>query len=141
MAVVRRPKRVAWTGSRVEGVVSVLSYEETMRVGEARYREVLDALDAAGLPAVFTQTGGMCAALEVQLETGRTLLITDADDTLSWDRAEQHGWGVGLYEVDGAEDADNGALAYAETESTSNDALFRLIDDVLMRPGPRETPS
>ena len=61
------------------------------------YQDVLDRLAAAGLPAAFTQTGGMCAALEVQLETGHTLLITDADDTLAWDRREHEGWRVGLF--------------------------------------------
>jgi len=33
---------------------------------------------------VFTQTGGMCAALEGTLEAGQHLLITDAEDSLSW---------------------------------------------------------
>jgi len=41
--------------------------DEAMAVGTARYADVIAALDAAGLPTVFTQTGGMCAALEVTL--------------------------------------------------------------------------
>ncbi len=36
--------------------------------GTARYADVIDALNGMGLPTVFTQTGGMCAALEVSLE-------------------------------------------------------------------------
>jgi hypothetical protein len=68
-----------------------------MRIGAGRYQDVLAALAAAGLTGRFTQTGGMNAALKVTLEGGRVLLITDADEALSWDRAEQHGWGVGLY--------------------------------------------
>lgn len=39
----------------------------------------------------------MCAAIEVLLDGGQTLLITDAEDTLSWDRADRRGWAVGLY--------------------------------------------
>jgi hypothetical protein len=35
----------------------------------------LQLLNEHGLPAVCTQTGGRCAAIEVQLETGHTLLI------------------------------------------------------------------
>lgn len=49
--------------------------------GASRYVDVIEALNTAGLPTVFTQSGGMCAALAVQLETGRHLLITDAEDT------------------------------------------------------------
>jgi hypothetical protein len=57
----------------------MMSYDETMRWGEAQYADVLQELQAAGFPAVFTQTGGMCAAIEVPLEAGHRLLITDAD--------------------------------------------------------------
>lgn len=54
-------------------------------------------LTACALPAEFTQTGGMCAALRVALPDGRYLLICDAEDPLSWDREEHAGWSVGLY--------------------------------------------
>jgi len=37
------------------------SVDEAMAVGTARYADVIGALDAAGLPTVFTQTGGICA--------------------------------------------------------------------------------
>lgn len=49
-----------------------MSYDETMAWGAAQYADVLAALEAKGLPSTFTQTGGMCAAIEVQLETGHT---------------------------------------------------------------------
>lgn len=75
----------------------MMTYDETMAWGARQYTDVLATLREHGLPAEFTQTGGMCAALEVQLENGNTLLITDADDYLSWARAEHAGWGVGLY--------------------------------------------
>jgi len=48
----------------------MLDYENTMQVGQARYQDVLDALRAAGLPGVFIKTGGMCAALQVMLDSG-----------------------------------------------------------------------
>ena len=67
------------------------SVDEAMAVGTARYADIIAALEAAGLPTAFTQTGGMCAALEVTLEAGQHLLITDAEDSLSWDRGEQRG--------------------------------------------------
>lgn len=110
-----------------------MSFEETMAVGAAEYRDVTAALEQAGLPAVFTQTGGMCAALEVQLETGQTLLVTDAEDSLSWRRAEQAGWGVGLYERD-----NDGQLpiAFAQTDASDLSSLLALVGEVMFqRPG------
>lgn len=47
-----------------------MNYDETMRWGAAQYADALQALWAAGFPASFTQTGGMCAALEVHLDAG-----------------------------------------------------------------------
>ncbi len=108
----------------------MLSYEETMQAGASQYREVLDALDRVGLPAAFTQTGGMCAAIEVLLETGRTLLITDAQDSLSWCRAEQLGWGVSLHEP--GEDYGD-PLGFGQTEECSLGALLSLVGDVMFR--------
>lgn len=107
-----------------------MSYEETMACGAGQYRDILERLDEAGLPATFIQTGGMCAAIQVQLETGRELLITDAEDSLSWARAEQRGWGVGLYTD--IEQTD-GALRFECSEDTSTHALLSLIDTVLLR--------
>jgi hypothetical protein len=104
------------------------TYEETMAFGRAQYADVLDRLNAVGLPAVFTQTGGMCAAIEVQLETGRTLLITDADDSLSWYRNEHRGWGVGLYPPG---DHHDGAIAFTETDDGTTEALLATISTVL----------
>lgn len=80
----------------------MLDYPTTMKIGQSRYQDVLDLLQAQGLGATFTQTGGMCAALEVLLDSGHTLLVTDAEDTLAWDREEHRGWGVGLYPPDQA---------------------------------------
>jgi len=74
--------------------------DEAMAVGAARYADIIATLNGAGLPTVFTQTGGMCAALEVTLDNGQHLLITDAEDSLSRERAEQRGWGVGRYVTD-----------------------------------------
>lgn len=107
-----------------------MSYDDTMAWGAEQYRDVLTLLKKEGLPAAFTQTGGMCAAIEVQLETGHTLLITDADDTLSWARAEHVGWGVGLYEP--GEHFD-GPVAYGQTEASDTESLLRLAVEVMFR--------
>lgn len=110
-----------------------MSYDDTMAWGAEQYRDVLTLLEEEGLPAAFTQTGGMCAAIEVQLETGHTLLITDADDTLSWARAEHVGWGVGLYERD---NDGNLPIAFAQTDASDLDSLLKLVGDVIFqRPG------
>ena len=108
----------------------MLDYATTMSIGQARYQDVIDVLHTAGLPTSFTQTGGMCAALEVMLDSGHTLLITDAEDALSWDRAEHHGWGVGLYPPRTDMD-DDGALAFDSTEDGSLAALLPVVDHVL----------
>lgn len=105
-------------------------YEQALAVGRTRYRDALDGLADAGLSATFTQTGGMNAALQVQLETGHALLVTDAEDPLSWDRAEHRGWGVGLYPPD-APGADGECLAFDRTDDGSVEALVPLAHRVL----------
>ncbi len=75
----------------------VLSYEETMRRGAAEYADAVEALRAAGFPAEFTQTGGMNAAIESVFEGGGRLVVTDAEDSLAWRRAEHVGWAVGAF--------------------------------------------
>lgn len=120
----------------------VLTYSATLAAGADRYRDVLDVLGEAGLDAAFTQTGGMNAALEVQLDGGHTLLVTDAEDSLSWDRGQQQGWGVGLYPPDQA-NTDGDCLVFDSTADSSPQALVQLARAVLAeyalsrRPGDR----
>ena len=104
-------------------------FDQAMRAGQAQYQDVIDALTAAGYPATFTQTGGMNAALEVLLEGGWALLITDAADALSWERTTQRGWGVGLFAPD--EQYMGAPLAFAETPETDSHTLLRLVPQVL----------
>jgi hypothetical protein len=104
------------------------SYQDTMRHGAAQYADVIRALNEAGLPSEFTQTGGMCAAILVKLEDGRTLLITDAEDTLSWDRQDHDGWGVGLYAQC---DSDDLPALYQQTAPSDLGSLLNLIREVL----------
>lgn len=108
----------------------MLSYEQTMTMGAESYRDVLALLASAGLPATFTQTGGMNAALEVLLDSGHTLLITDEEDSLSWDREEHRGWGVGLYPPDQA-NTDGECLAFDSTSDGAAEALPELAFQVL----------
>lgn len=111
----------------------MLSYEATMRIGRNRYQDVLDLLAGAGLSASFTQTGGMCAALEITLTgtlSAYELLVCDEDDTLSWDRAEHRGWSVGLYPTDHANEGGE-CLAFDSTPDGSPAALLPLVHRVL----------
>ena len=108
----------------------MLSYDQTMAAGADQYRDVLGLLAGAGLGATFTQTGGMNAALEVLLDGGHTLLITDAEESLSWDRREHHGWGVGLYPPDQA-NVGGDCLAFDSTDDGSPSALVELAWQVL----------
>lgn len=109
----------------------MLSREETMLIGQAEYQDVIDALCAAGLPTVFTQTGGMNAALEISLDGGYSLLVTDAEHSLAWARAEHVGWTVALYAP--LEQYDGDCLEYGVTADSSLAALQCLVQDVLLR--------
>lgn len=106
----------------------MLSYEQTMSMGTERYRDVLEHLSDAGFGATFTQTGGMNAALEVLLDGGHALLITDGEEPLSWDRADHRGWGAGLYPP---ANTDGECLAFDSTDDGSLAALMPLLNQVL----------
>lgn len=100
-----------------------------MAIGQAQYQDVINRLTAAGWPAVFTQTGGMNAALEVMLDGGFSLLITDAFDSLAWARDEHEGWNVGLYAP--ANQYDGDCMVSAVSEDSSVAALEDLIRELL----------
>ena len=108
----------------------MLNYDTTMRIGQRRYQDVLDMLAASRLGATFTQTGGMNVPLEVLLDGGHTLLITDAEDSLSWDRAEHAGWAVGLYPPDHANEGGD-CLAFDSSDDGTPAALVPLVRRVL----------
>jgi hypothetical protein len=108
-------------------------YEAQMCAGAREYADVLQELNELGLPAEFTQTGGMNAAIEVQLETGAHLLITDAEDSLAWRREEQRGWSVGLYRDPERTD---GPAAFQMSESADLKTLISLIKSVMQPPKP-----
>lgn len=108
----------------------MMTYEQTMRYGAAQYADVIETLNRCGLPAEFTQTGGMCAAIEVTLEAGYYLLLTDREDSLAWDRASHDGWFVGLYEPEERRTVD-GPLRYAESDDGCLDAALTLLTKVL----------
>lgn len=117
----------------------MLTYEETMRLGTANYAKPINALRGAGWQAEFTQTGGMNAVIEITLEGGCTLSITDADDSLSWCREYQQGWGVGF-----CADGDrfdclqfDGVLAYESDDATDTQTLLELVWSVV-REGKKE---
>jgi len=104
-------------------------YDRAMLAGALEYYDVINHLDSEGLPTTFIQTGGMNAALQVQLKGGPVLLITDQDDSLAWVRDEHQGWGVGLY---ASETSENGAIRFRSTEGSSLDALLEVIHDVML---------
>lgn len=107
-----------------------MTYEETMAWGADQYRDVVAALRSAGLAAEFTQTGGMCAAIMVPLDGGHYLLLTDLEDTLSWDRSDHEGWWAGLYEPEERRTAD-GPLRWLESEDGDAAEAVRLAQAVL----------
>lgn len=110
----------------------MLDYETTMTVGATRYQDVLDHLAGSGLRASFTQTGGMNAAIEIMLDGGYTVLVTDAEDSLAWDRDEHRGWGVGLYPPDQA-NTDGQCLAFDSSDDGTPQSLPTLVRTLLRR--------
>lgn len=104
-------------------------YERALVAGAEQYRDVLDFLQLAGIDARFTQTGGMCAAIEAPLENGTYLLVTDFEDSLSWERDTHQGWMVGVYDNQEWEDA----RVIEATEDGSLEALVGLVERALQR--------
>jgi len=108
--------------------------DEHMEFGRARYQDVIDLLtEQLGLSATFTQTGGGNAALEVALADGRTVLVTDEEDALSWNREDHRGWGVGVYREDS--EYDDGPLAFESTSDGEPAALPPLVTAALSAAG------
>lgn len=93
------------------------TYEEEMRRGAAEYSDVLAGLAAAGYNAEFTQTGGMCFAIQVHLNSASYALITDKEEILAPTRDGHRGWSIGIYDLQDPSDpirfesTDDGTLA------------------------------
>ena len=88
--------------------------------------DVVDALKARGHGPYFTQTGGMCAAIEVDFAKGY-LLITDQEGDLAWHRADHEGWLVGLYVDPGSTEA----ARYVESAQGDTAMLIHLVEEAL----------
>lgn len=58
-----------------------------------QYADVMAKLAEGGYRTTFTQTGGMCPAIELHVDEARFALVTDADGRLAWDRVDHR---VGL---------------------------------------------
>lgn len=117
-----------------------MGYEETMQAGAARYGDVTEMLRRDfGVAATFTQTGGMCAAIEMMLETGAMVLVTSADDSLPWDRAALTSWGVGVYapnvgccsDTEPCHCVDSAPAGWAEVSQAGYAALFATVSAAL----------
>jgi hypothetical protein len=118
-----------------------MTYQETMEWGARQYDDVLRELSDAGLPAEFTQTGGMNAALCVTLEDGSYVLLTDQDDTLSWERPQHEGWFVGLYEPEERRTVDGPIRWLSDSEGSPSKAIelvFRVLRGESKRLSPED---
>jgi hypothetical protein len=75
-------------------------YDEAMREAFNTYADVIGTLRVeVNVNFDITQTGGMCLAIECPLpDQKKYILITDYEEILPWDRAEQRGWTVGAYD-------------------------------------------
>ncbi len=107
----------------------MLSYEETMALGRSQYADIIDDLHQMGLPAEFMQTGGMNAALEVRLEGGYSILVTESDDSLAWSRDDHRDWGAALFPPRQQYDGD--CLVADTSNDGSTAALLALLDRLM----------
>jgi hypothetical protein len=80
-----------------QGTTPKSEYDRAMTHAAEVYADVLSALAQAGYVAAMTQTGGMCLAIEISLDVGDTVLVTDKDEILPWDRDDHRGWGIDRY--------------------------------------------
>jgi hypothetical protein len=83
-----------------QGATPISEYDRAMMHAVEVYADVLSALAQAGYSAAMTQTGGMCLAIEISLAGGATVLVTDKDEILPWDRDDHRGWGIDRYPTD-----------------------------------------
>lgn len=98
--------------------MAVLNFDGNMSV-EGQYDDIIDLLHRHGYNAGIMDTGGGCLAIEIPLDTGRTLIITDKQGPLD-NRDELRGWGIGLLnETGGFEDSE-----YREVSNSSPEALL-----------------
>lgn len=54
--------------------------------------------DGLAVPSIagITDIGGDCKAIEIAFDNEARFLATDKDELLAWERADHHGWSVGL---------------------------------------------
>ncbi|NLU61369.1 hypothetical protein HCA61_03715 [Rhodococcus sp. HNM0563] len=98
-------------------------YRQAMEFGQHEYADVLALLEERGYRAEFAQTGGMCAAIKLDLNPDRFALIVDCDGPLSWERSDHQGWTVAIYDVaDTSEE-----IALESTDDGSLEALAPLL--------------
>lgn len=83
-----------------KGTTPMSEYDRAMTHAAEVYADVLSELAQAGYAAAVTQTGGMCLAIEINLAGGTTVLVTDKDEILPWDRDDHRGWGIDRYAAD-----------------------------------------
>jgi hypothetical protein len=74
------------------------TYDAEMVRGANEYADILTALASADYIAGFTQTGGMCFAIQLHLNDGTYALVTDKDDVLAPTRSDHRGWSIGIYD-------------------------------------------
>ncbi len=98
--------------------------------GQTEYGDVLALLARAGLDAALTHDGDELRAIEVVLDDGQSLVITEVDGALAPCRAEHRSWGVSLYPL-GAERGEPVAWDGVPDDG-SPEALVPLVSGVLL---------
>ncbi|MGQ7296595.1 hypothetical protein [Quadrisphaera sp. KR29] len=101
-----------------------------MHGARAEYADVLQLLGRNGLEAALTHDGDELRAIEVLLDDGQALVITEVDGCLAPRRAEHRSWGVSLYPA-GAERGEPVAWDGVPDDG-SPEALVLLVSGVLL---------
>jgi hypothetical protein len=104
-------------------------YAQDMAAAAVMYADAVSLAATITGGAFITQLGGMCLAIECQLEGG-WLWITDENDNLPWNREEHHtGWAVGIYAGDQATQDQDEPVVFL----TTADATLAGLSAVLTR--------
>lgn len=88
------------------------------------------AREVTGAPVALVNTGGGCGAVEVRLEGGAYLLITDEDVLDYWSGEAQTFTGgafVGMYDDTHAGELGNGPLRYLDADYTVDEPTLRAL--------------
>ncbi len=106
--------------------------DDATAFGARQYWDVLQLLTRAGLQADFVVDDDGGAAVQIQLDSGQTLLVTEVDGPLPRLREDHRSWGVSLHRTRRGPDEEGPAAWDGSQDDGSLKALLPLVSGVLL---------